>query len=262
MAGSVSKIVLTAGKKVIRSGIISWILLVVIWQIAALFNKPEFLPGPVVALKGLVELAQRGVLWIDIAVSMKRVLIGWGRGMLLGIPLGLLIGRFRTCKFLIEPLLNFFRFIPAIGFLTLFLLWFGVGEESKLVLITYACIFPIMINTSAAVVSIDPVKYQAAESLGASPLQTFFTVTIPASIPQMMTGVRLGLSSAIVSIVAAEMLSASEGMGYLIYTSRLYYRTDWIFSGIFILGVLGFTADKSLRVLTYKLFRHYGVVKQ
>lgn len=141
-------------------------------------------------------------------------------------------------------------------------LWFGVGEESKLVLITYATVFPVIVNTAAGVSRVDPVKYQAASSLGASPLQTFFTVTVPASIPSIVTGVRLGLSGAIVSIVAAEMLAANEGIGYLIYTSRLYYRTDWIFVGILVLGLLGFAADKGLRAVSHKVLRRYGVAER
>jgi NitT/TauT family transport system permease protein len=247
--------------KVLKTGIISWILLLLIWSVAAKFNNPDYLPGPAATLKGFIELTKSGVLLTDILISMRRVLFGWTRGLLIAIPLGLLIGRFKYVKLIVEPLINFFRFVPAIGFITLFLMWFGVGEESKIVLITYAVVFPVVINVIAAVASIDPVKYQAAASLGAGRVRTFFTITIPGSIPGMLTGVRLGLSGAIISIVAAEMLAANEGLGYLIYTSRLYYRTDWIFVGIFTLGILGFLADKLIRFLAYKFFKYYGVTR-
>lgn len=244
---------------IFKSGIITWILLVFIWWVASLFNTPDFLPSPLYTLKGFREIAKSGVLWQDIGISLQRVGIGWLRGIVIAVPLGLLIGAFKPVKWIVEPFINFFRFVPAIGFLTLFLMWFGVGEESKLVLITYACVFPIIINTIASVSSIDPVKYQAAESLGANRVQKFFTVTVPGAVPGIFTGLRLGLSSAIVSIVAAEMLAANSGLGYLIYTSRLYYRTDWIFVGIVILGLIGFIADKLLRLFARKAFRHYGV---
>ena len=249
------------GSKILRSGIISWILLLVVWWIASLFNKPDFLPSPAATFDGLIEIISKGILWTDIKVSLFRVLIGWGRAVLLAVPIGLLIGRFKTVRAILEPLIQFFRFVPAIGFLTLFLMWFGIGEESKRVLITYAAMFPIIINTLQAVYSIDPVKYQAAESLGAGRFHTFFTVTIPSAVPGILTGVRLGLSSAIISIVAAEMLAANEGLGYRIYTSRMYYRTDWIFVGIVILGILGFVADKLIRFIARKYFRYYGVTK-
>lgn len=245
-----------------KSGIFTWLLLLIIWQIASKYNSPDFLPSPAKTWEGFVEIAKKGTLWEDIVVSLKRVMNGWTRGLVIAIPIGLLVGRFKVFRWLIEPFINFFRFVPAIGFLTLFLMWFGVGEESKIVLIMYATIFPVTINTIAGVVGIDPVKYQAAESLGASPVQSFFTVTVPGAVPGIFTGVRLGLSGAIISIVAAEMLAASEGLGYLIYTSRLYYRTDWIFVGIVVLGLLGFLADKFLRKLGNTLFKYYGVVNQ
>lgn len=247
---------------VLRSGILTWLLLIIVWQVASIFNNPDFLPGPARTWEGLVEILKKGTLWEDIAISMRRVAIGWIRGLLIGIPTGLLIGRFQTFRWVVEPFINFFRFVPAIGFLTLFLMWFGVGEESKLVLITYATVFPVIINTIAGVVSIDPVKYQAGQSLGANPVQIFFTVTVPAAIPGIFTGIRLGLSGAIIAIVAAEMLAASEGIGYLIYTSRLYYRTDWIFVGIVTLGLIGFLLDKFLCKLGNYFFRFYGVENQ
>lgn len=249
-------------EKVLKSGIVTWICLLVIWQLASLYNSPDFLPSPYTTLKGFLEIARKGVLWDDIVISIQRVAIGWVRGLIIAIPLGLLIGRFNVVRWLVEPFINFFRFIPAMGFLTLFLMWFGVGEESKLVLIMYATIFPVIINTIAGVASINPVKYQAAQSLGANAWQSFYTVTIPGAIPGIFTGIRLGLSGAIISIVAAEMLAASEGIGYLIYTSRLYYRTDWIFVGIVILGLIGFGVDKLLRLIGKHLLKYYGVVEQ
>ncbi len=248
--------------KIIKSGIISWLLLICLWSIAARFYSKEFLPSPIETINGMKEIIQTGVYWEDIRISMIRVAIGWARGILIAVPLGLFIGKFRLVKFLLEPLLNFFRFVPAIGFLTLFLMWFGVGEESKLILITYATIFPVAVNTIAGVSGIDPVKYQAAASLGASQLQAFLTVTVPGTVPGIFTGIRLGLSGAIISIVAAEMLAANSGIGYLIYTSRLYYRTDWIFVGIVTLGVIGFVLDKLLRKAGTVLFRHYSVTDE
>lgn len=257
--GSAAQKLKKVGNAILKSGVISWLLLLLIWQVASMFNKPEFLPSPWKTLQGLGEIFESGVLMQDIGISLQRVAIGWGRGILIAVPLGLLIGNFKAFRSLVEPLINFFRFVPAIGFLTLFLMWFGVGEASKTVLITYASIFPIIINTVAAVGAINPTRYQAAESLGASRWQRFLHVTVPGAVPGIFTGVRLGLSAAIISIVGAEMLAADSGLGYLVYTSRLYYRTDWIFVGIVILGLLGFLADRLLRLLAKVLLKHYGV---
>ena len=249
------------GAAIIKSGIVTWVLLLGIWWLASIFTSPDFLPNPYIALQGFIDLAKSGKLWEHVSISLYRVAFGWGRALLIGIPIGLLIGRFKVINWLVEPFINFFRFVPAIGFLTLFLMWFGIGEESKRVLITYAALFPIIINTVAGVNGIDPIKYQAAESLGANRVQSFFTVTIPGSVPSILTGVRLGLSGAIISIVGAEMLAANEGLGYLIYTSRLYFKTDWIFVGIFVLGLLGFIADRLLRFGASRVLKRYGVAK-
>jgi len=248
-------------RKIIKSGIISWAVLIAIWSIVSLFYEESFFPSPLETFKGLKEIVLNGKLAEDILISVQRVLIGWSRALLIGIPIGLLIGRFRIVNWFVEPFINFFRFVPAIGFLTLFLMWFGVGEESKLILITYASIFPIIINTIYGVNTIDSVKYHAAESLGASSLQSFLTVTVPGSVPSILTGARLGLSAAIISIVGAEMLAANSGLGYLVYTSRLYYRTDYIFVGIVTLGILGFSADKFIRYVAKNLLKHYGVAE-
>jgi NitT/TauT family transport system permease protein len=119
--------------------------------------------------------------------------------------------------------------------------------------------FPIIINTIAGVIGINAATIQAALSQGASPAQIFFTVTVPASVPHIFTGVRLGLSGAIISIVAAEMLAAQKGIGYLIYTSRLYFRTDWIFVGILTLGLTGYFSDRLLRFFGKTVLKRFGV---
>jgi NitT/TauT family transport system permease protein len=242
-----------------RRGFVTWGLLLLIWQLASVANPSEFLPGPMQTLRGGKEIVVSGVLFQYIGISFFRIFSGWSLGIISAVPVGLLIGQFGTIRRIFEPFINFFRFIPAIGFLTLFLMWFGVGEESKIAIIIYATTFPIIINTIAGVVGINPTTIQAALSQGASPAQIFFTVTIPASVPHIFTGVRLGLSGAIISIVAAEMLAAQNGIGYLIYTSRLYFRTDWIFVGILTLGLTGYFSDRLLRFFGRTVLKRFGV---
>jgi NitT/TauT family transport system permease protein len=240
-------------------GFITWGLLLLIWQTASMINPSEFLPGPVQTLRGGKEIVVSGVLFQYIGISFFRIFSGWFLGIISAVPIGLLIGQFGTIRRIFEPFINFFRFIPAIGFLTLFLMWFGVGEESKIAIIIYATTFPIIINTIAGVIGINNTTIQVALSQGATPAQIFFTVTIPASVPHIFTGIRLGLSGAIISIVAAEMLAAQKGIGYLIYTSRLYFRTDWIFVGILTLGLTGYFSDRLLRLFGRTALRRFGV---
>jgi NitT/TauT family transport system permease protein len=248
------------GNFLLKRGFITWGLLLLIWQLTSLVNPSEFLPGPLQTLRGGREIVVSGVLFQYIGISFFRIFSGWFLGIVSAVPIGLLIGQFSTVRRIFEPFINFFRFIPAIGFLTLFLMWFGVGEESKLAIIIYATMFPIIINTIAGVTGINNTTIQVALSQGATPVQIFFTVTIPASVPHIFTGIRLGLSGAIISIVAAEMLAAQKGIGYLIYTSRLYFRTDWIFVGILTLGLTGYFSDRLLRFGGRTVLKRFGVI--
>jgi NitT/TauT family transport system permease protein len=254
------QIVKRTGDFLLGKGIVAWGSLLLVWQVAAKINGTDFLPGPLATFHGGREIVMNGVLFQYIGISFMRIFTGWALGILAAVPIGLLIGQFRTVRRIFEPLINFFRFVPAIGFLTLFLMWLGVGEESKIAIIIYATLFPVIINTIAGVSGINPITVQVAESQGANRAQIFFTVTIPASVPYIFTGIRLGLSGAIIAIVAAEMLAAQKGIGYLIYTSRLYFRTDWIFVGILTLGLTGYFSDRALRFFGRTALKRYGVI--
>ncbi len=240
-------------------GILTWLFLFGIWGLASLNYTVDFLPSPIETITGAKEIILDGTLLQYILISSKRVCLGWGLGMLISIPIGLFIGRIELLRRIFEPFIDFLRFIPAIGFLTLFLMWFGAGEKSKVVLIMYATVFVILINTISGVLSIDKNRIQAARSLGASEIQIIYSVLIPSAIPHIFTGIRLGLGGAFTSIVAAEMLAAKEGIGFLIYTSRLYFRTDWIFVGLLTLGLMGYLSDRLIRLFGKVILKRYGI---
>ena len=243
----------------LNSGTISWILFVLVWQIASLFSKPDYLPGPIATLIGSFELFQDGSILKFSLISLSRVLRGWLLGVSIAVPLGLFIGRIRVARLLIEPYLDFFRFIPALAFLTLFVLWFGIDELSKVLLIAYATTFIVTINTATGVFALEEDKIRAARSLGASEFQILRHVVIPSSIPYIFTGMRIAMGNSFAAIVGAEMIAAKEGLGYLIWTSRLYFRTDWVFLGILFLGILGFIADRTLRFAGARALKRYGI---
>ncbi len=240
-------------------GILTWILLFSIWGLASLAYTVDFLPSPLETVAGAKEIILDGTLAKFVAISSQRVLWGWSLGILFAVPAGLIIGRLELLRRIFEPLIDFLRFIPAIGFLTLFLMWFGAGEQSKVVLIFYATVFVILINTIVGVLSIDKNRLQAARSLGASEFQIIYSVLIPSALPHIFTGIRLGLGGAFTSIVAAEMLAAKEGIGFLIYTSRLYFRTDWIFVGLLTLGLMGYVSDRLIRAFGKTVLGRYGI---
>lgn len=246
-------------QKILRCGIISWIIIISVWGLGSLAYDEYFLPSPKETIDSLKLLVGDGTLWMDIKASAGRFIKGWLLSAACGLPLGLLVGNFRPVRWLIEPILSFFRFVPAIALTTLFLMWFGVGEESKVALIFYASFFPIFVNTIAGVASADQSLVEAASSLGAGKFRVFFTVIVPSAVSNMFTGIRLGLSSSIICVIAAEMLVGSDGLGYLIQSSKMYYKTSWAFAGILTLALIGFAADRILQIIGKKGLVHFGV---
>lgn len=246
-------------RKLLKFGIISWIFIIGIWQLAAYFSSPDFLPSPLIVISSLGDLITNEGLFRDILISFGRIFAGWFFGCLIGIPIGLLIGNFKVAKSFFEPILHFFRFIPAIGFVTLFIIWFGIGEEGKIILIMYATSFIVILNTASGVSNVEKEKIRAARCLGASESQILFNVIIPASVPHMYTGVRLAMGNSFAAIVGAEMLASNEGVGYLIWTARLYFKTEWIFVGLISLGLMGFITDRILGALASLVLGKYGI---
>ncbi|MBR1864269.1 MAG: ABC transporter permease [Ruminococcus sp.] len=246
-------------EKILRCGIISWIIVVTVWGLGSLGYDEYFLPSPKETLDSIKTLWKDGTLQADIIASVWRVVRGWLLAVVTAVPLGLAVGSFRPIRWLIEPILSFFRFVPAIALTTLFLMWFGVGDKSKIALIVYASFFPIFVNTIAGVASTDRSLIEAASCMGSSKARIFFTVMVPSAVSNIFTGVRLGLSSSIICIIAAEMLVGSDGLGYLINSSKLYYKTGWAFAGIVSLAVIGFAADRLLQFAGRKSLKRFGV---
>jgi taurine transport system permease protein len=231
----------------------------VAWQLLSAQYTATFLPSPAETWDGARELAEDGTLFDSVVASSRRILIGWGLGLAVGIPVGLLMGRFSIVRRLLDPYIEFFRFIPPIAFVTLAVIWLGVGESSKVVLIFYTTVFIVTLNTIAGVLAVDETKLRAAESLGANKLRIMLSVVVPASVPYMVTGARLAMGNSFLTIVSAEIVAAQEGLGALIWTSRNYGRTEWVFVGIVALGILGFLFDRVIRVGARTLLRRYAV---
>jgi len=230
-----------------------------VWQLASMQYTATFLPSPAETWAGARELAEDGTLLASVIASSRRILVGWGLGLLVGIPVGLVMGRFSLVRRLLDPYIEFFRFIPPIAFVTLAVIWLGVGEASKVVLIFYTTVFIVTLNTIAGVLAVDEGKLRAAASLGANRVQTMISVIVPASVPYMVTGARLAMGNSFLTIVSAEIVAAQEGLGALIWTSRNYGRTEWVFVGIVALGILGFLFDRVIRWASRRFLRRYAV---
>ena len=235
----------------------SLFLFFIAWFALASRTTPLFFPSPWLVFRAFSEMIKDWTLLGHIQISLFRILIGWAVGSGLGIPLGLLMGDIRFIRSMLNPYVQFFRFIPPISFVTLSLIWFGMGETSKVVLIIYTTIFIVTINTIAGVMSVNSIHVQAALSLGASRFKIFTRVILPSTIPFLLTGMRLAMGNSFMTIVSAEMIASDKGLGFLIFTSRLFMQTERIFVGIISLGVLGFIVDAVFRFATNKYAKQY-----
>jgi NitT/TauT family transport system permease protein len=230
-----------------------------VWEGIAAVSMPIFFPPPEDVVRAFWASLSDGSLFEHIAMSYWRILVGWAVGCALAIPFGLLAGRNALVRAILEPYIEFFRFIPPIAFITLFLIWFGLGEVSKILLIVYTSLFVAFINTIAGAMAVDIEKIRAAECLGSTARQTFMHVVVPATVPHIVTGVRLALGNAFMTVVAAELVAAQSGVGHLIWNSRLFAQTDFVFVGIITLGLMGFFANWLLRVATARVAYRYNI---
>ncbi|MEU8802330.1 ABC transporter permease [Spirillospora sp. NPDC048819] len=244
-----------------RAGIsvLSVLLGLALWDLVSRNYTAFFFPSPRLTLDGAIDLARDGTLWSATSASAGRILAGWSIGVLLGVPVGLVMGRIQWLRLLLDPYIQFFRFVPPIAFVTLAIIWLGPGEASKVALIFYTSVFIVTVNTLAGVMSIDELRLRSAQSLGASQFQTLVSVVLPSTVPYAVTGARLAMGNSFLTIVSAEIVAAETGLGSLIWTARNYARTEWVFVGIVALGVLGYLFDWMLRAGTRLTLRRYGV---
>lgn len=215
-------------------------------------------PPPTGILDALAQLVWSGELLADMAASLVRVLAGFGLGALFGIALGLITARVMSVRYLCDPILQGFRSIPAIAVVPLAIVWFGIGEVSKISLITWGTFFPIWINTHLGARDASPVLIRSAQSLGANRLTVLLWVILPAALPLILAGLRQALAIAFIVMVAAELVGAAVGLGQLIATAQQTFHIDYMFVGLLALGALGFACDRIFVAIVTRLFPWYG----
>jgi ABC-type nitrate/sulfonate/bicarbonate transport system permease component len=232
------------------------------WEILARSGLVSalFLPPPSVVARTGWHLMLSGNLFGNVSASLGRVLAGFFLATLLAIPLGILAGMNTMMFNSVDPIIELFRPIPVLALLPLAILWFGIGESSKIFIITYAAFFPIFINTLAGVKYSDPTLIQVASTLGASRTQIFYRVVLMSALPSLAVGIRLGLGFAFLALVAAELIASTRGLGYLIMDARLTFQTDVSMVGIVSLGILGYSMNAILvRIERWALSWKQGV---
>jgi len=232
---------------------------ILLWEVVSWYVPPLFLPSPRATVEAAWELWQDGMLAQAALASLGRIGAGWGLGLVIGIPLGIGMGSFALARRLLDPFIDFFRFIPPIAFVTLAVIWLGPGEASKVALIFYATVFIVVVSMIAGVGAVSESRMRAAATLGAGRLRTLCTVVVPSTVPAMVTSARLALGNSFLTVVSAEIVAAQEGIGALIWVARNYSRTEWVFVGIIMLGILGLVCDRTLRYCALRLLKRYDV---
>jgi NitT/TauT family transport system permease protein len=236
---------------------LSVVLLTLLWQVVASRMATVLFPPPSVAAQALIRELAAGTLIRDISISLQRITVGFALGSLVGALIGLLMGTFTVVRRFFDPFVNFFRFVPSIAMISPMIIWFGIGETSKIVLILYTTTWTVLLSTMAGVFSVSENKVRAARCFGANRAQVFRYVILPSTIPHILTGMRIGMAASFTTVVAAEMVASDNGLGYLIINSRLWFAIDVIFAAIVVLGVLGLVADRLFQIIGNTLFWKY-----
>ena len=225
-------------------------LLLGLWQLvsaAGVFSAVQ-LPSPGAVLTSAADLIRRGELGTHIAISTQRVLLGFALGAALGLVLGALLGLSRLADVLLGPLFGAVRAVPSLALVPLLILWMGIGEDSKVTLITIGAFFPVFTTVCLALRHVDKNLVEAARAFGLNGLRLLSTVQLPAVVPAVFSGLRLALAQSWLFLVAAELIASSMGLGFLLTDSQNNGRTDRMFLAIVLLAVIGKTTDALLGV--------------
>lgn len=233
------------------------------WSLAAavLPLPAYYLPPPTAVLAALGDLVAKGILPTYVAESLRRILLAALVGLVVGVPLGLILGMSRRAADFFYPLLNFFQSVSGIAWLPLMLVWFGFGERTILVAVNYTVLFPVIFNALLGVRSVPPLYINALRTLGASRWRIAWDVLVPGALPSIATGVRLGLAYGWRALIAAEMLVGANGLGFMIFNAQSFHLTARIMLGMGLIGVLWLVLDYFLlRPLEEATIGRWGLV--
>ncbi|WP_261792331.1 ABC transporter permease [Arthrobacter sp. PM3] len=241
LAGLTRAAARTAGRGIWASGAI--LLFLLLWELGPAYLAPAatrvFLPPLHEVLRALGSLVAKGQLQDHLAASLTRSVAGFGIAVVAAVVLGLLVAWYRSLDRFLNPLLEVFRNTAALALLPVFTLLLGIGETSKISIVAYAAFFPVLLNTIAGVRTVDPLLIRAARSLGLSNFRLFQKVILPSAVPTIFTGIRMAGTSSILVLIAAEMVGAKAGLGYLIVNAQSSFLIPDMYAGILTVALLG-----------------------
>ncbi|WP_109528155.1 MULTISPECIES: ABC transporter permease [Nocardia] len=228
-----------------------------LWQFAPQVGLVDqvFLPPFTTVAQAFIDLVQSGEMWTHVSASLNRSLSGFALALVIAVPLGIAIAWYKPVADLLNPILELFRNTAALALLPVFVLILGIGETSKVALVVYASVFPILLNTITGVRTVDPLLIKSAVSLGLTPIRLFQKVILPAAIPSIFTGLRMAAASSILVLLAAEMVGARAGLGYLITAAQQNFQIPNMYAGILAISLLGLSFNGLLVTLERRFSR-------
>lgn len=228
--------------------IASPILLLIVWEVCArtALIDTRFFPAPSAVLASLWAMAASGTLWKDLMASLYRILSGFVIGAVPAILLGMIMGLSRWVRAAIEPTIAATYPIPKSAILPLILLIFGLGEASKIAMVTIGVFFPVLINSMVGVLQIGRIHFDVGKNFGASRIRVLKTIALPGALPMILTGLKLGMGLALILVVIAEMVGAKSGIGYMLFTAWTVFEVEKMYAGLIVISALGFATSLAL----------------
>lgn len=240
------------------------VVLAIWWAVTALkLIAPLFLPAPSQVFHQLLTIASAqgfmdATLWQHLAASLSRIVIALLAAVVIGVPVGILMGLNETARGILDPLIELYRPVPPLAYLPLMVIWFGIGETAKILLIYLAIFAPVALSALAGVKSAQQVRIRAAQALGGSRWQVLWYVILPGALPEILTGVRIGLGVGWSTLVAAELIAATRGLGFMVQSAGEFLATDVVLAGIAVIALIAFTLEVGLRALQRRLTPWHG----
>ena len=231
---------------------------IILWEVLAWIGAlPSYLVGPGVILATAAQMIVSGELWTHLGVSLLRCYGGFILGAFLGGGAGLLAGVSKGLRSLLDPLVSLSYPVPKIAMLPILMVWLGLGDASKIAIIALSVFYPLYISAYQGSLAVSPLLVWSARTFGASRLRIFLRVILPASLPPIFAGLRVGLAIAFILLFAAEMVSANRGLGYLIVQAQHFQRFDIMFVAVATIGLFGFMSDRLLMFTQRRLLAYH-----
>jgi len=235
--------------------IASFALVIVVWETSRAVGvvNPKLFPSVMSVLAASVSLLKDGSLERHILASFGRVMAGFSMGIVAAVVLGFLIGWFRTIRMLLDPVINFFRALPPIALIPLMIIFFGIGETSKIIVLTYASFFPALVVIYQALVGLEPIYIRVGRTLGATNLELFRRIILPQLVPSIITACRVSLGVCWATLVAAELIAAQKGIGAMMVEAQNFFQMPPLVLGVVLIGAISLMMDGAVRFVERRL---------